>query len=89
MATIGVRGRSERSGGDFGVATELVLYPDQKLAIAVLCNMDSGVMGGLATVNVTELTNGVADIFFDDVLEPRPAPIASAPPTPVRRHHLP
>ena len=43
------------SGGDFGVATELVLYPDQKLAIAVLCNMDSGVMGGLATVNVDGL----------------------------------
>ena len=68
------------SGGDFEVATELVLYPDQKLAIAVLCNMDSVVMGGLATVNVTDLTNGVADIFFDDVLESRPAPSASAPP---------
>ena len=67
------------SGGDFGTATELVLYPDQKLAVAVLCNMDSGVMGGLATVNVTDLTNGVGDIFLDDVLEPRPAPAASAP----------
>jgi hypothetical protein len=78
------------SGGDVGVATELVLYPDKKLAIAVLCNMDSVVMGGLATVNVTELTNGVADAFFDDVLEPRPAQSASgspsvdaAPPPPV------
>ena len=70
------------SGGDFGVATELVLYPDQKLAIAVLCNMDSVVMGGLATVNVTDLTNGVADIFFGDVLEPRPAAGVSAPPPP-------
>jgi hypothetical protein len=72
------------SGGDFGVATELVLYPDQKLAIAVLCNMDSIVMGGLATVNVTDLTNGVADVFLDDVLEsqPGPAPSASAPPPP-------
>jgi hypothetical protein len=69
------------SGGDVGVATELVLYPDQKLAIAVLCNMDSVVMGGLATVNVTDLTNGVADIFFDDVLEPGPAQSASAPPS--------
>jgi CubicO group peptidase (beta-lactamase class C family) len=69
------------SGGDFGAATELVLYPDQKLAIAVLCNMDSIVMGGLATVNVTDLTNGVADIFFSDVLEsqPQPAPSASEP----------
>ena len=44
--------------------------------------MDSVVMGGLATVNVTDLTNGVADVFFDDVLEPRPAPSASAPPPP-------
>jgi CubicO group peptidase (beta-lactamase class C family) len=70
------------SGGDVGVASELVLYPDQKLAIAVLCNMDSAVMGGLATVNVTDLTNGVADIFFDDLLEPRPAPSAGAPPPP-------
>ena len=69
------------SGGDMGVATELVLYPDQKLAVAVLCNMDSVVMGGLATVNVTDLTNGVADMFFDDVLEPRQAPGASAPAT--------
>lgn len=68
------------SGGDFGVATELVLYPDQKLAIAVLCNMDSVVMGGLATVNVDDLTNGVADIFLKDVLEPRPASSAGAQP---------
>ena len=70
------------SGGDFGTATELVLYPDQKLAIAVLCNMDSVVMGGLATVNVDDLTNGVADIFLEDVLEPRAAPSANAPPPP-------
>src|SRR5687768_3701157 len=52
------------SGGDVGIATELVIYPDHKLAIAVLCNMDSVVMGGLATVNPTDLTNGVADVFF-------------------------
>ncbi len=71
------------SGGDSGVATELVIYPDQKLAIAVLCNMDSVVMGGLASVNPDDLTNGVADIFLEDVLEPRPAPSASAPPPPV------
>lgn len=67
-------------GGDFGSATELVLYPDQKAAIAVLCNMDAAVMGGLATVNSEELTNGVADIFLEDVLERRAAPGAGAPP---------
>ena len=65
------------SGGDVGAATELVLYPDQKLAIVVLCNMDSAVMGGLATVNPDDLTNGVADVFFDD-LESRTAPSTSA-----------
>jgi CubicO group peptidase (beta-lactamase class C family) len=69
------------SGGDVGSATELVLYPDQKVAIAVLCNMDSVSMGGLATVNPDELTNGVADIFLEGVLEPRPAPGPSAPPS--------
>lgn len=56
------------SGGDVGAATELVLYPDQKLAIVVRCNMDSAVMGGLATVNPDDLTNGVADVFFADLL---------------------
>ena len=80
------------SGGDFGVSTELVLYPDRKVAVAVLCNMDSVVMGGLATVHPTELTNGVADVFFDDVLEPRPelppttgatASAGTTPPPPV------
>lgn len=78
------------SGGDVGIATELVIYPEHKRAIAVLCNMDSVVMGGLATINPTELTNGVADVFFADVLEPRPASASSAsssagaaPPPPV------
>jgi CubicO group peptidase (beta-lactamase class C family) len=70
------------SGGDFGMATHLAVYPDQKVAIAVLCNMDSVVMGGLATVNAEELAKGVADIFLEDVLEPRAAPGAGAPPAP-------
>jgi CubicO group peptidase (beta-lactamase class C family) len=70
------------SGGDFGIATELVLYPDQRLAIAVLCNMDSVAMGGLATVNPDDLTNGVADVFLESALEPRAAPGAGAPPPP-------
>src|SRR5687768_4041794 len=68
------------SGGDFGMATHIAVYPDQNVAIAVLCNMDSVVMGGLATVNPEDLAKGVADIFLEDVLEPRAAPAASAPP---------
>jgi CubicO group peptidase (beta-lactamase class C family) len=74
------------SGGDRGVATELVIFPEHRSAIAVLCNMDSVVMGGLATVNPDDLTNGLADVFLEDVLEKRPpavtaasAPIAPAP----------
>ena len=67
------------SGGDVGVATEVVIFPDQKAAIAVLCNMDSVVMGGLATVNPDDLTNGVADVFLDEALEPRAAPSTGAP----------
>ena len=60
------------AGGDVGVATELVMFPDHRGAIAVLCNMDSAVMGGLATVNAEDLAKRVADIFLEDVLEPRP-----------------
>jgi CubicO group peptidase (beta-lactamase class C family) len=68
------------SGGDFGMATHIAVYPEQKVSIAVLCNMDSVAMGGLATVNPEDLAKGVADIFLEDVLEPRAAPAASAPP---------
>ena len=68
------------SGGDVGIATELLVFPAHKAAVAVLCNMDSVVMGGLASVNPDDLTNGVADVFLNDVLEPRPAPSAGAPP---------
>jgi hypothetical protein len=64
------------SGGDVGTATGLVFYPDQKAVIAVLCNMDSVVMGGQATVDVDVLTNGLADIFLEADLEPRAAPTA-------------
>jgi CubicO group peptidase (beta-lactamase class C family) len=66
------------SGGDRGVATELVLFPDQKAAIAVLCNMDSVVMGGLATVNPDDLTNGLANVFLEDVLEKRSTVVTAA-----------
>jgi CubicO group peptidase (beta-lactamase class C family) len=71
------------SGGDVGIATELLIFPDQKAAVAVLCNMDSIVLGGLATVNPDTLVNGVADVFLADLLEPAApgAPGAPAPAT--------
>jgi hypothetical protein len=62
------------------MATHIVVFPDQKVAVAVLCNMDSVAMGGLATVNPEDLAKGVADVFLEDILEPRAAPAASAPP---------
>jgi CubicO group peptidase (beta-lactamase class C family) len=58
------------AGGYLGAATELVIFPDHHAAISVLCNMDSVVMGGRATVNPTELTNAVADIVLEDLLVP-------------------
>jgi hypothetical protein len=70
------------SGGDFGTATHLVLYPDQKVVIAVLCNMDSVVMGGSATVNPEDLAKGVAEKFLENVTEPGASATASAAPTP-------
>jgi CubicO group peptidase (beta-lactamase class C family) len=74
------------SGGDVGTATEVLIFPDQKAAVAVLCNMDSVVMGGWATVNPDTLVNGVADVFLADLLEPEAPGAAGATvsaPTPV------
>ena len=66
------------SGGDRGVATELLIFPEYKSAIAVLCNMDSVVMGGLATVNPDDLTNSLANVFLEDVLEKRSTVVTAA-----------
>ncbi len=60
-------------------------YPDQRLAVAVLCNVDSVVMGGTTTINPDDMVNGVADIYLADVLAPRSTSTAAAPPvTPVK-----
>jgi len=71
------------AGGDHGMATEVMLYPDQRLAVAVLCNEDNVVMGGMARVNPDVFTNGIADIYIANALAPaaaRPNAPASAPP---------
>lgn len=60
----------EHSGGGSGISSNVVRYPDQKLAIALLCNSDA--------INPNDLTNKIADIYMDDVL----APVPPAPPTP-------
>lgn len=50
----------EHGGGDRGISTYLIRYPDQGLAIAVLCNSDVIPSGVLA--------QRVADIYLEDVL---------------------
>jgi CubicO group peptidase (beta-lactamase class C family) len=62
----------EHAGSDRGVAANLVRYPDQGLAIALLCNLD--------TIDWIGLTHSVADIYLADVLAP--APSAATPPPP-------
>jgi CubicO group peptidase (beta-lactamase class C family) len=68
----------EFSGGGPGVATKVMRFPKQRFAVAVLCNVDSVVVGGPANPDV--FTNGVADIYLADVL--RPAAVASTAPAP-------
>jgi CubicO group peptidase (beta-lactamase class C family) len=46
----------EHSGGDPGYAANLVRFPDQGIAIALLCNRDD--------IDLTGLTNGLADIYL-------------------------
>ena len=73
------------SGGDRGMATSLVRFPKQRFAIAVLCNEDSIVMGGMARLNPDVFTNGIADIYLADELGPIAAgPATTSPPKAVK-----
>jgi len=51
-------------GGDRGIASYVVRYPEQEFAVALLCNLDNIGENG----NATRLTQQVADIFLSDVL---------------------
>jgi hypothetical protein len=75
----------ESSGGDQGIASKVARFPDQHFAVAVLCNEDNFVMGGMSRVNLDALINGVADIFLANVLGPAEAATqAEQPPKPVK-----
>ncbi len=50
----------EHSGGDNGISSNLVWYPDQKLAIALLCNAEE--------INPIILTHKLTDLYLGDVL---------------------
>jgi hypothetical protein len=60
----------EHSGGGSGVSSNLVRYPDQKLAIALQCNSDA--------IDPNVLTNKIADVYLADVLTKLP-PAQPAP----------
>jgi CubicO group peptidase (beta-lactamase class C family) len=60
----------EHSGGGSGVSANLVRYPDQKLALALLCNSD--------TIDPNVLTNKIADLYMADVLTKLP-PVSPTP----------
>jgi CubicO group peptidase (beta-lactamase class C family) len=74
----------EHSGGDRGMATKVARFPSQRFAVAVLCNEDNIVMGGMARVNPDVFTNGIADIYLADALAPADtaAPESKAAPAP-------
>ncbi|HSL70421.1 MAG TPA: serine hydrolase domain-containing protein [Longimicrobiales bacterium] len=57
------------SGSLMGFKADLVRFPDQRLSIATLCNLES--------VNPTALNNQVADLYLAPQLGPR---VASSPP---------
>lgn len=74
----------ESSGGSWGIASKVVRFPKQHFAVAVLCNEDNVVMGGLARVNPDVFTNGIADIYLADALGPAEAATNTVSlPTPV------
>jgi len=64
----------EHSGGDPGYAANLVRFPDQGIAIALLCNRDD--------IDLVGLTHGVADIYLADkfpAADPKPAAVERVP----------
>ena len=62
----------EHSGGDRGISANLVRYPDQKLAIALLCNSDA--------INPIVMTHKITDIYLAGALAP-PPPAETTPPS--------
>jgi CubicO group peptidase (beta-lactamase class C family) len=73
------------NGGDYGIATNLTRYPDQRFAVAVLCNIDHASMGGTTTINPEALANSIAEIYLADAFGPSAAASQTSPsPTPVK-----
>jgi CubicO group peptidase (beta-lactamase class C family) len=61
----------DHAGADAGFRAELLRFPAEKLAIAVLCNV--------AEARPVELARAIADIYLEGRLGPRPEAPAAAP----------
>jgi len=64
-------------GGDRGIASYVVRYPEQAFAVALLCNLDN--IG--ENNNATRLTQRVADIYLADAFPAASSSSATATPT--------
>ena len=64
-------------GGDRGIASYVVRYPDQGFAVALLCNLDN--IG--ENLHATGLTQRVADIYLSNALATPPTSSVAATPT--------
>ena len=62
-------------GGDPGVSAYVVRYPDDDLAVAVLCNVDE--------IDSIELARGVANLYLGDVTGPADAAAGEPATTPM------
>jgi CubicO group peptidase (beta-lactamase class C family) len=65
LATVG------HSGADAGYRADVVRFPDQRLAVAALCN--------LANINPSQLTRRVAEVYLGSEMTPESAAVASKP----------
>jgi CubicO group peptidase (beta-lactamase class C family) len=72
------------SGGDYGIASKFAFFPNQHFAVAVLCNEDNSVMGGMARADMDAFTNSIADIYLKEALGPAEPATHSAPSTTVK-----
>ncbi len=67
----------EHSGGDSGIASNLVRYPDKKLAIALICNSDA--------IEPIALTHKLTDLYLPgELAHVPPANDGGAPPVGVK-----
>lgn len=83
IETAGGRRTIGHGGGDQGISAYVVRYPDDDLAVAVLCNRDG--------IDATALARGSADAYLGLATRAAPAaaaPVGSAPPAAPLASHV-